>query len=236
MADYATLAEIKADIGLSDIAGADTATLNRLITAASRAIDRFCQRPDGFVADDDASMRYYVGNGLPWIRIDECTSITAVAVKAAASDATYVAWTAPTANLAGDGDYFAFSGDPNRPNLNPAALLLPYSWLMVDPNSAYSVFRSGVYSLRGGSRPTRLVPQSTPTIQVTATWGYATTVPYEIKTACLMQSARWYKRMQGTMADSLANPEFGRVTFLQSLDPDIKHILVDGRFIARRIA
>jgi len=233
MADYATLAEIKADIGLTDVAGADTATLSRILTAASRAIDRFCQRTDEFIAAD-ASLRYFVGNGLPWIRIGECTSVTAVAVKSSVTDTTYVAWTAPTTNLSGDGDYFAFAGDPSHPDLNPL-IHHPYAWLMVDPNSAYSSFLSGTYSLRQGSRPTRSVRQSAPTIQVTATWGYATTVPDEIKIACIMQSARWYKRMQGTMADSLANPEFGRVTYLQSLDPDIKHLLVDGRFIARQI-
>jgi len=234
MADYATLAEIKADIALTDATGSDTATLNRLITAASRAIDRFCQRPDGFIAAD-ASLRYFVGNGLPWIRIGECTTVTVVAVKSSVTDTTYTAWTAPTTNMAGDGDYYAFAGDPNRPNLNPIALQRPYAWLMVDPNSVYSDFLSGVYSSRQGQRPTRQVIQSAPTMQVTATWGYATVVPYEIKTACIMQTARWYKRMQGTMADSLSNPEFGRVTYLQSLDPDIKHLLIDGRFIARQI-
>jgi len=235
MADYATLEQVKADIALTNASGSDTATLNRLITAASRAIDRFCQRPDGFIADEAASLRYYVGNGLPWMRIGECTSVTAVSVKAAASDTAYVAWTVPTTNMAGDGDYFAFAGDPKRPDLNPIARLLPYAWLMVDPNSTYSVFRSGLYSPRRGFRPVREVRQSVPTVRVTATWGYATAVPESIKAACIMQTVRWYKRLQGTMADSLANPEFGRVTYLQSLDPDIKHLLIDGRFIARQI-
>ena len=233
MASYASVDDLRAAIGVSN--RKEDPFLSNMLDGATKSINRFCQRPDGFVADSDASVRYYVGNGLPWIRIDECTSITAVAVKSAASDTTYTSWSVPTTNLAGDGDYYAFAGDPRRPDLNPIALVRPYAWLMVDPNSAYSVFLSGVYALRQGFRPTRTVRQSTPTIQVTATWGYATAVPDSIQLACTMQAARWYKRLQGTMADSLANPEFGRVTYLQSLDPDIKHLLVDGRFIARQI-
>jgi hypothetical protein len=46
-----------------------------------------------------------------------------------------------------------------------------------------------------------------------------------------MQSARWYKRLQGAMSDALASGELGMLLYQKSLDPDIRRILVDGRYI-----
>lgn len=233
MSSYADITEIRAAIGLNS--ESEDQILSDLLDAVEDNINRFCQRPDGFIADSSASARYYVGKGLPWIMIDEFVEVTAVSVKDASSDTTYTSWTVPTTNMAGDGDYFAFAGHPHYPDLNPTSRNKPYTGLMVDPNGSYSDFTDGTYITRGGFRPISEVPHTVPTVQVTAKWGYATSIPSSIHTAAIMQVTRWYKRMEGSMADSLANPEFGRVTYLQSLDPDIRQILINGRFVARQV-
>ena len=46
-----------------------------------------------------------------------------------------------------------------------------------------------------------------------------------------MQAARWFKRFQSSMADVLASDELGTLLYRQSLDPDVKRLLVDGRYV-----
>jgi len=70
-----------------------------------------------------------------------------------------------------------------------------------------------------------------PTVQITARWGFATEVPIDIKEAAIMQAARWYKRLQSAMADVLASGELGQLLYRKSLDPDIRRLLVDGRYV-----
>jgi hypothetical protein len=70
-----------------------------------------------------------------------------------------------------------------------------------------------------------------PTVQVTAKWGYSAVVPPTITKACEMQVVRWYKRFEGAMADALASAELGQLLYRQELDPDVKFILVGGRYV-----
>ncbi len=222
---YATVAELKADINLDSTS--DDTTLARLLDAASSTIDHFCNRPDGFVAPSAATCRYYVGDGSSCQRIDECVAITSVAVKDSPTDTAYTAWTSPTTNMAGDGDWVAFSGERESPNYNDT----PYTGLLVDPNGSYSVFTNGAYVGLRGFPPAGTTRRNLPTVRVTARWGYAVTAPAAIKSACVMQTARWYKRLQSSMADVLASGEMGMLMYRQELDPDIKHILVGGRYV-----
>src|SRR5688572_14311334 len=92
--------------------------LTRLILAVSQALDRICNRPDGFVAADTATARLFVGTSSGILRIDENVGVTAVGVKANATDPTYVTWDA--------GDYLAFGGDMAYPDFNRT----PYTGLM----------------------------------------------------------------------------------------------------------
>lgn len=224
---YATVAELRAEINMDSTT--DDVTLARLLDAASQAIDRYCNRPGGFVASAANDYRYYAGSGEGVQRIDECVSIAEVAVKNAASDTTYTVWASPTTNMAGDGDWLAFSGSLEQPNFNA----LPYTGLMVAPGSAYSVFTSGAHlSLTGFPHESDgMGGRNIPTVRVYAKWGYAVNVPAQIKTACIMQTARWYKRLQGGMSDTLASGELGMLMYQKSLDPDVEMILRMGRFI-----
>ena len=225
-AAYATLSEARADIDLASID--DDLSLARLLDGAARTIDAFTGRPNGFFADVTASANYYTGRGRPFLFIDECTAITEVAVKDSASDTTYTAWDSPTTSLAGDGDWIPCTGDPDDPEYNQ----FPFTLLIVDPNGAESVFTGGSFGTRGN----RARAPGTPTVKVTARWGYSDTVPDDIRTANIMQAARWYKRMQSAMADTLASQDFGQLMYRQRIDPDVALILVEGRYIVPSLA
>lgn len=225
MAGYCTLAEAKARMQKTDT-DADS-FLPMIIDATSRAIDNFCNRPDGFEASDQATARHLSGNGRAVLLIDECVEITAVAVKDAATDTTYTAWATPTTNMAGDGDWLAFSGDLENPDFNS----LPYAALMVDLNGDYNIFTSGRFLGLRGFRPEGDASRSVPTVRITARWGYATNVPDPIKEACIMQVIRWYKREQGAMASVLASGELGTLEMFRTLDPDFEFILAMGRYV-----
>jgi len=219
---YCTLAEVQADIDLEDASGSATATIERLIIAAERNINRFCNRPDGFEADDEASARYFPGSGLRYQLIDETVDIDTVAVKSSSAASTYTAWTTPTTVMAGDGDWIPFSGGPVVPRFED----LPYTGLMIDVNGSYSVFTS--------SRTTGVHAIGRPTVKVTATWGYSVLVPGDIQEACIMQVARWYKRLQSSMADAVGNVDFGELRYTGRIDPAIAHILEDGGYVKPR--
>jgi hypothetical protein len=204
---YGTLTALKRYLEKTDT-GDDTA-LNSLMAAASTAIDRYCKRPDGFIALSTATARTYVGSGKAYQMIDECTSITAVAVKDSIDETTYTTWATT--------DYDKAAGGAESPDFNRT----PYTVLFVKPDGDYSTFTSG-----------RMGRIRAPTVQVTAKWGYAVSCPDEIETATMMQAARWWKRLQGAMADSLASPDMGMLMYLKQLDPDIQQILIGGGYVA----
>ena len=233
---YATLIEARMDIDMASIT--NDLTVARALDGAARTINQFCGRPDGFFADVTANAKYYNGRGRSHLYIDECVEITEVAVKDSASDTTYTAWNSPTTALAGDGDWVACAGDPDDPEYN----LFPWTLLIVDPNGDESIFIDGAIGNRGG----RARAPGAPTVRVTARWGYSATIPDDIKTANIMvsgdgrvtivQAARWYKRLQGGMSDTLASADIGQLMFRQVIDPDVALILVQGRYVVPTLA
>ena len=221
MADYTSVAAVKAYIDRSKTT--DDATLALLISGISRSIDRFCNRPDGFLAST-ATQRTFAGSGLGIQRIDECASITAVAVKESATDDTYTAWTTA--------DWIAFSGDERFPDFNRT----PYEFLMANPIGDYSVFTSGQWTTRGGFRPSINQPRGLPTVRVTAYWGYALTTPADIALACSIEVARAYKRGQSAFQDATAGDGFGALMYQHKLDKTTEQLLVEGRYVRPTIA
>ena len=223
MAEYATLAALKDRVDLNSSTQHDTVLLS-LIVASSEKLDRYCNRPDGFLSVATATAHTYAGNGKAVQWIDECTSITTVAVKASVTDTTYTDWTTS--------DWQAGRGDPLSPDLNHT----PYQFITVTPWGSYGYFTSGRYMGQRGFTPE---PGSTgrgvATIQVTAKWGYATTVPTDIREACLMQAVRWWKRYQSGMSDTLASGELGTLLYTTSIDPDVASILKGGRYIRHTV-
>lgn len=199
---YATIAELKASINITSTDATRDTVLTRLLSAADDAIDKYCNRPDGFVAQTLPTVRYYTGSGKAYQWIDETTSVTGVAVKEDPDDTTYTAWALT--------DFVPFSGDPKSPDFNST----PYCAIMCTLNGDYSYFLSGRYSGRGIM-----------TVQVTAKFGYATVVPDQVKEAAIVQAARWYKRGESAWADTIANNELGTLSFRKSIDPDLEMML-----------
>jgi len=196
---YATAAELKAQMQGAD---RDEDQYTIMLTAASRAIDNYCNRPDGFVAVTTATARVYSGRGKDVQWIDECIDVTKVEVRPAVGSA-YVEW-ASTNWIAGTGD--PRFGDYNR---------TPYNWILVTESGQYNRFTRG----------------SEPTVRVTARWGYAETVPDPVKQACITIAARWFKRGEGAWSDVLATGDFGQLIYRLEMDPDAKMMLAAGRFV-----
>ena len=213
---YGTAAELK--LRIDKTSAVDDAVLTAIIAAAQRNINRTCNRPDGFEASADVA-RIYAGLGKPYLLIDECVDISLVEVKESATDTAYTSWNAA--------DWIAFRGDPRSPDFNT----LPYDAIMVDPTGDEAIFTSGEFLARGGFRPMTDVARGAPTVRVTALWGYSVVAPVDIREACLAQAARWFKRFQSSFSDVLASDELGTLLYRQSLDPDIKRLLVDGRYV-----
>ena len=195
----------------------DDTKITGLIAASSRMIDGYCGRKNtGFQAIQTASARIYSGTGHRYLYIDECVQITALAVKAALTDATYDTSLAAT-------EYAVFRGSYQQPNFNDA----PYHGVLLTANSTISKF------LRGNSNYTNYFDSQdyspkdvdTPTVQVTARWGYADSIPDPIKQATIMQSIRLYHRQEGSMADALLQGDFGEMKFLAMMDKDVKVLL-----------
>ena len=213
MAVYATVAELKARVNITSTDASRDSVLSALLAAASGAIDQFCNRPDGFLAASVASARTYAGRGAPFVWIDECTEITAVAVKDAATDTTYTAWATT--------DWVAFSGSPDAPDFNRT----PYTGIMTDPNGNYDTFTAGEFITRRGFRPSSGVGRAVPTVQVTARWGYANETPAQVREAAITTAARWYKRGESSWADAMSNGEMGQLIYRRSLDADVEMML-----------
>lgn len=197
MASYATPAELRSHIGQTT---ADDTNLQAILDAATEAINLYCRRPDGFLALTVATARTFSGAGGTVQVVDEFVAATTadvtVAVKDAPTDPTYVAWAAT--------DFILATGDQLHPDFNRS----PRTLLLIDPNGDYAAWVSGH-----------------PTVQVTAKWGYAATTPPVIKLACIAQSVRWYRRLLGSMADTVGSADFGTAMYIKELDPSVGRML-----------
>lgn len=221
MANYATAAELRTQMEKTGVTGAasDTA-LGVILEAVSRAIDGYYNRPDGLVAPVVATARTYAGQGLPFIFIDDCIDVTAVAVKDSATDTTYTAWATT--------DWTPFTGDPEDPDFNT----LPYTGVMVDPAGDHSVFTSGRFTTRGGFRPSTGVARGAETVQVTAKWGYASAVPPAIKELTLVLAARLYKKGLSSHVDIVSSDQFGQMAYRELSATEIR-LMLDGMRLYR---
>lgn len=220
MTSYATIAQLKMQIDKQGSTGpADPANLQLLLDTATDMINGLCNRKDGFVAPAIANTRLFNGSGGPYQWIDECAAVTLVEVKQSPTDTTYTVWAAA--------NWMPFTGDPNDPDFNHT----PYQALMVMPNQTYSHFTSGKFTQREGFEPDFLVSRGTPTVRVTANWGYALVCPPRVQEACIIQAARWFKRGESSWADSMVPAESGTLTFVKELDPDVKAMLYAARLV-----
>jgi hypothetical protein len=163
---YATLAEIKAYMSISD--NTDNDLLENLVESASRSIDRIANRR--FYLDATASARLYRAYSNIFVFVDDIgtTSNLVVAIDEN-GNGTY------SKTLTLNTDYIL---DP----LTSQSLNRPFTQLtMVSNTESWPIF-PGLTS--NGLRPG---------VQVTARWGWPS-VPDDLNMACLILTADLYKR------------------------------------------
>ena len=85
----------------------------------------------------------------------------------------------------------------------------PKTIIKISHNSNYGGFASGI---RKG-------------VQITGTWGYASTIPKPINRASMIQVCRWFKRKDSAYAIEVGTGELGTIQVGRGLDPDIALIL-----------
>ena len=163
---YATLAEIKAYMSISD--STDDSLLENLVESASRSIDRIANRR--FYLDATASARLYRAYSNIFVFVDDIGTTSSLVVKTDEDgNGTY----SKTLTLNTD-----FILDP----LTSQSLNRPFTQLtMVSNTESWPIF-PGLTS--NGLRPG---------VQVTARWGWPS-VPDDLNMACLILTADLYKR------------------------------------------
>jgi hypothetical protein len=163
---YATLAEIKAYMSISDTT--DDSLLENLVESASRSIDRIANRR--FYLDATASARLYRAYSNIFVFVDDIGTTSNLVVKTDEDgNGTY------SKTLTLNTDYIL---DP----LTSQSLNRPFTQLtMVSNTESWPIF-PGLTS--NGLRPG---------VQVTARWGWPS-VPDDLNMACLILTADLYKR------------------------------------------
>jgi hypothetical protein len=200
--DYITAGEIKAALPDENWGSGYDATLARLATAASRAIDRFTKREPGFWYVNSDTTRYFDGCGGRELWVGYLAAApTSVSVaetgdvdSSAGTGGTYTAWSAT--------DYLLWP-------YNATAEGRPYQRLDIDQLNGT---KYGWYKFPKG-------------IKIVGKFGWATAVPDEIGQIALIQAVRWFKRGQQSFQDTGAIVELGQMTYTQQLDPDIAVML-----------
>jgi hypothetical protein len=99
---YATAQQLRDQVDVQrDVADP---VLEDLLEAATELIDRFCRRPDGFIADAAPSDREYSGAAQHFLMIDECVEIVSVSIDGDAVDPA---------------DWRGFRGSGRKPSFHP---------------------------------------------------------------------------------------------------------------------
>ena len=218
---YASVREIKEQLG-GKLSNDDDLLIKALRNSSARYINHYLGYPDGFLALEEATTRVYPGSGKTHQHIDPCIEVTAVAVKDSPTSDSYDAWTSS--------DYVVASGSPIYPDFNST----PYTLLLVDPAGSESYFTSGNYYGPQGF-PIGRSSATTPTVQVTARWGYADTIPEDIKEACIAMTARLYKRGEASWEDTTASRDQGQLVY-RRVDHDIEQLLIATRYYRPALA
>jgi hypothetical protein len=200
MADYVSVAEVKADLPDVDMGTLEDYdyVLSEMITSASRLIDREVGGwPNYFIATTTDETRYFDGSGDIEQPIDPMTELTSVSVSETGGRAAtdYTDWTEDT-------DFYVWP-------YNYASIGAPIQKLIVDNDSGD---KGKFYAERKG-------------VKVIGKFGYSTTVPADVKQAAKIQAMRWFMRSKQSYQDTSASERLGQMLYTQSLDPDVKRIL-----------
>jgi hypothetical protein len=171
----------------------------------------------GTDTDDDVALEYVIESVSRWI--DELCArrfYTAAETRYFTAEHSEVVYpgdfTALTALYTDDdGDHaYEYTWAATDYDLEPYNAALdgkPYTAIRITPDGDYS-FPVGV-------------PKG---VKVTATFGYASTAPSAVREACLIQAQRIWKRHDAPFGVA-GSGEFGTVTLVPKIDPDVKALL-----------
>ena len=98
MTDYATQAEAKAILGIASSDSTENTLVDSLITAASSAIDQYCDRPAGF-GPQGSQTRYYAADDYHRIDVDDLLTVTSLATDDGIDGTYSQTWAVGTYNL-----------------------------------------------------------------------------------------------------------------------------------------
>ena len=193
---YASVAQVKASLRILD--SVDDALIETAISSASRMIDGYCSR---VFYDMGAGYRFFAASDPYFCPIDDAQSITQVATAVTSNGNYDTIWAAPTAGQ-NNGD---FQTEP----LNAA---YPTDGI-VSPITGIRALWRYLFPTIGGNA----------LVKVTGVWGWAT-VPDPVVQACIIQSARIYKR-NDSPTGVMGFGDMGLIRVGTQLDPDVKILL-----------
>jgi len=221
MTDYTSLSVLKARLSIADTN--DDTTLAALITAASNAVDRWCKRPMGGFAGAVESRVFDVqatiagplrvardvgiGTGSGFI-VGVPTGYTSIVDIDPLLSVTAVA-TDTQAN--GVYDTTWLTTDYNLMPPNAALDGLPYR------------------QIRASEQGAQQFPIGQRRLQISGTWGEATTTPPLIQEAVILTAVRWFKRRDAPFGIT-GDLALG-VVKLSPMDPDVQRMLQDAGYV-----
>lgn len=216
LTDYCTLAELKAQVRVTDTI--DDTALSAVITAVSREIDQFADTVFGITGSAVSRIYAYKGErieGRQALRVNDFMTTTDLSV---------------TVDTGGDGTFATTITNGTDFDLYPwnaAADTKPWTHIVLRPQA------TAAFSYQYAFSPFAAVPYSTSpypgrNVNVTANWGW-TSVPVEVKQACLIQASRIFTRRDAPFGIA-GSPELGsEVRLLAKLDPDVQLLLARVR-------
>lgn len=193
---YATLADLKTAIGISDTS--DDTPLEAAVEAASRLIDPFCGKGRKFWLDSNAVARYYYPCDPHVVWVDDIGSTTDLTVKV---------------DLDGDGTF------EQTLSINTHFILTPRNAAAHYPAAAWEGIRllSASPCLFQGSVTGR------PVVEVTAKYGWPA-VPRAVERACIMQARAIFKAPDTTFGTFAAGLD-GQARTIPRMDPTAAALL-----------
>lgn len=199
MADYVTLAELKAWLRIDDDDDVDNAELSRAITDASHQIDHLCSQTFP-VVDEDTETTIYAQ---PWWNRDAnawVIDVPVIDVDTYGAPAVFL-WVEEDFDWTAAVDLAAAPGRPYRPYGGPL-----YTQIVLPADANFA------------GNGTNDAPVNT--VKIVGYFGLPA-VPAGVRQACILQATRIFKRRESAfgMINTLDGSEQTRLT--RAMDPDV---------------
>ena len=200
-AGYISAADLKSYIGLTG-SGQDT-NISNAITAASRQIDRICNRR--FWQDSSVQVKTFTPISNIFLEVPDISTTTGLIVKLDTTD---------------DGSY------DKTLTINTDFIVMPTNPILLGTGTGEHKPYTEIRILNTRSSE-RFDPSIINNVQITAKYGFAI-VPEAIEQATRIQALRLFKR-KDTPYNVFGNDETGTIELFNKFDPDAMALLKDYR-------